>query len=192
MDPSERRGAANRRRARGSDFLRTTPSALAMDPSSASEEKRRPLSARATASSPGTQVSCSRCTTYPDPTRITELYRATVGKRGSDSAALRDHHAFTTLKIGSSTIVRVSGAGSTPARRRPRILRITIPWQSSGLMRFEVREGATTQAAALYTLDNLTTHPPASQSDPDLARPPDARSSTPTPRSTLATESSGA
>ena len=101
-----------------------------------------------------------------DPKRINELYRGTVGKRGSDSAALRDHHAFSTLKIGNSTIV------AFPARINSSPVTSTdpsyyYPWQSSGLMRFEVREGATAQAAALYTLDNLMTHPPATQNDPD-------------------------
>ena len=101
-----------------------------------------------------------------DPKQINELYRGTVGKRGSDSAALRDHHAFSTLKIGNSTIV------AFPARINSSSVTSTdpsyyYPWQSSGLMRFEVREGATPQAAALYTLDNLMTHPPAAQTDPD-------------------------
>ena len=101
-----------------------------------------------------------------DPKRINELYRGTVGKRGSDSAALRDHHAFSTLKIGNSTIV------AFPARINSSPVTSTdpsyyYPWQSSGLVRFEVREGATAQAAALYTLDNLMTHPPATQNDPD-------------------------
>ncbi len=100
-----------------------------------------------------------------DPTRIQELYRGTVGKRGSDSAALHDHHAFSTLKIGNSTIVAFPARINSSAMTSPDPS-YYYPWESSGVMRFEVR-GTAPQNAALYTLDNLITHPPAPQSFPD-------------------------
>ena len=89
-----------------------------------------------------------------DPTRLREIDRAVIGKRGSDSAALHDHHAFTTMSIGSSTSV------AFPARIASGSVDIAppyvYPWSASGMLRYEVR-GTTPQNATLWELPSLIT-----------------------------------
>jgi uncharacterized secreted protein with C-terminal beta-propeller domain len=90
-----------------------------------------------------------------DPTRLREIDRAVIGKRGSDSAALRDHHAFTTMSIGNSTSIafpaRINSGG--PEVAPP----YTYPWSASGMLRYEVR-GTTPQNVTLWELPSLMTN----------------------------------
>ena len=89
-----------------------------------------------------------------DPARPREIQRATWGKRGSDSAALRDHHAFTTLQVGNSTMVTFPGRiHDGPAVAEPSYY---YPWSYSGAIRYEVR-GDTPQTAQIIGLPDLVT-----------------------------------
>jgi uncharacterized secreted protein with C-terminal beta-propeller domain len=89
-----------------------------------------------------------------DPTRLREIDRAVIGKRGSDSAALRDHHAFTTMKIGNSTTVAfpVRIHSGTTEVGPPNI----YPWSASGMMRYEIR-GTSPQNVVMVELPSLQT-----------------------------------
>ena len=93
-----------------------------------------------------------------DPTKLREIQRASLGKRGSDSAALRDHHAFTTLKINNSTIVsfpgRIHDGGSFLQQPNPSY---TFPWAYSGAIRYEIK-GTTPQTAQIIGLPDLVTN----------------------------------
>ena len=102
-----------------------------------------------------------------DPANPREIQRATWGKRGSDSAALRDHHAFTTLKVGDSTMVTYPGRiHDGPAVADPSHY---YPWSYSGAIRYEVR-GSTPQTAQLVGLPDLVTSSmPAASPSPDAA-----------------------
>jgi hypothetical protein len=98
-----------------------------------------------------------------DPTKLREIDRAVIGRRGSDSAALHDHHAFTTMKIGNSTTVAFPArinAGSTEIAPP-----YTYPWSASGMLRYEVR-GTTPQNVTLWELPSLMTHSAATGSQP--------------------------
>ncbi len=88
-----------------------------------------------------------------------EVQRVTIGKRGSDSALLRDHHAF-------SALMRSDGTGSfaIPARINDGPYpeygsgdSAYYPWQQSGLMRFELR-GTSATDAQIVQMPSLTTH----------------------------------
>lgn len=88
-----------------------------------------------------------------------ELQRMIVGKRGSDSALLRDHHAFSALlqTDGTGTFAipaRVAdgsvGAGGTGDATY-------YPWQWSGLTRFALT-GTTAETARITALPSLVTH----------------------------------
>ena len=90
--------------------------------------------------------------------RPREIQRLTMGKRGSDSALLRHHHAFSALPRGDGSLaigipgrihdgVPVWGSGDST----------TYAWKESGLMRFEVR-GSTPATASLVQLPSLITH----------------------------------
>jgi hypothetical protein len=86
-----------------------------------------------------------------------ELQRVLLGKRGSDSALLRSHHAFSALMQPNGT-----GSFALPARIHdgPGPLAEdwqTYPWQYSGLMRFELR-GTTAADARLMQQPTLVTH----------------------------------
>jgi uncharacterized secreted protein with C-terminal beta-propeller domain len=87
-----------------------------------------------------------------------EIQRIVVGKRGSDSALLKHHHAF-------SALLQPDGTGSIaiPARIHdgPAAPNATdadfYPWQHSGLLRFELR-GSGPSDARLVPLPSLVTH----------------------------------
>jgi hypothetical protein len=89
-----------------------------------------------------------------NPAAPREIQRASLGKRGSDSIALRDHHAFTTLKVNNSTIVTFpakvhdGAANSSPS--------YSYPWSYSGAIRYEIR-GNTPQTAQIIGLPDLVT-----------------------------------
>jgi hypothetical protein len=92
-----------------------------------------------------------------DPNRPRELQRVVLGKRGSESALLRSHHAF-------STLMQADGQGrlAFPARIHdgaPYTADVWsgYPWQYSGLMRFELR-GTGAADARLVPLPSLVTH----------------------------------
>ncbi|MBC8023452.1 MAG: beta-propeller domain-containing protein [Burkholderiales bacterium] len=91
-----------------------------------------------------------------NPAQIRELDRAVIGKRGSDSAVLRDHHAFTTMAIRNSTTVAFPARinESPTVSQNPSYFH---PWAASGLVRYEVR-GTTPQDAVLVEMQNLFTH----------------------------------
>lgn len=97
------------------------------------------------------------------------VQKAVIGKRGSDSALLRHHHAFSALQQPDGSVavaipVRVyDGAaqynGSVPY----------WSWDHSGLARFEIR-GSTAATASLVQLATLVTH---RASAPGASLPPD-------------------
>jgi len=93
-----------------------------------------------------------------DPSEPRELQRIVMGKRGSDSALLYNHHAFSSLMRtdGTGTFALpaalhdgdpVSGSGDSAY----------YPWQESGLMSFQL-QGTTAANAHLVTLPPLITH----------------------------------
>jgi hypothetical protein len=95
-----------------------------------------------------------------------ELSRVIMGKRGSDSALLHDHHAF-------SGLIQADGTGSfaLPARIMDGPYPMYgsgdsafYPWQQSGLMRFELR------GASIAPLPSLITHTAAK--NPNLQNDP--------------------
>jgi hypothetical protein len=102
-----------------------------------------------------------------DPANPREIQRATWGKRGSDSAALRDHHAFTTLRVGDSTMVTFPGRiHDGPAAADPWFY---YPWSYSGAIRYEVR-GTTAKTAQIIGLpDLITSSTPSPAPSPDAA-----------------------
>ena len=98
-----------------------------------------------------------------------EIQRVLMGKRGSDSALLRDHHAFSFLTLGSD--VASIGIPASLHDGNPQGVGPTAyyPWQSSGLMRFELR-GTTAADIRLLQLPSLVTHQmPQAAPYPDAA-----------------------
>ena len=90
-----------------------------------------------------------------------ELQRVTIGKRGSDSVLLRDHHAFSTLLQPDGT-----GTLAIPARVADGAVpqygagdSATYPWQWSGLVRYAL-QGTTAADARLVELPKVVTHTP--------------------------------
>jgi uncharacterized secreted protein with C-terminal beta-propeller domain len=107
-----------------------------------------------------------------------EIQRVLMGKRGSDSALLRHHHAFSALTLTDSlsTIAipaRLHDGTPTYSSGDASI----YPWQESGLMRFELR-GKSAADAQLVRMPSLITHrlssanpyPPADDASYDGAR----------------------
>ena len=104
-----------------------------------------------------------------DAGKPVEVQRVLMGKRGSDSALLRSHHAF-------SVLMRTDGSASLafPARLHDGFVGYPTgdstyyPWQESGLMRFELRPGAS--GAQLVQQPSLITQSasqgPMSSTDP--------------------------
>jgi hypothetical protein len=93
-----------------------------------------------------------------DAARPREVQRALMGKRGSESALMQSHHAFSALPNADGSLAialparihegsPLYGAGATAS----------YPWTYSGLMRFEVR-GTTAANAFLQQLPPLITH----------------------------------
>lgn len=105
-----------------------------------------------------------------DPGTLRELQHVVIGKRGSDSALLRDHHAFSMLDMGGGTTALAFPAsihdGPPPAYTFDDAS-FYYPWQESGLMRFELR-GTTADTAQLVQMPSLITAsaPLAPPSDP--------------------------
>jgi uncharacterized secreted protein with C-terminal beta-propeller domain len=96
-----------------------------------------------------------------------ELQRVLMGKRGSESALLRNHHAFSALMQSDGT-----GSIAIPARIHDGPVgqwgsgdSAYYPWQHSGLMRFELR-GTSASDARLVQLPSLITHSAAQLSAP--------------------------
>ena len=92
-----------------------------------------------------------------DATQPREIQRVLIGKRGSDSALLRHHHAFSmlTLSDGLSSI-------GIPARIHDGENygysdSTSYPWKESGLARFELR-GRTPADARLVPMPSLVSH----------------------------------
>lgn len=92
-----------------------------------------------------------------DPARPRELQRALMGKRGSESALMRNHHAFSVLPAADGSLAVALPArihdGSPLSCCGPSAM---YPWQYSGLMRFELRGAGA--AARLQALPPLVTH----------------------------------
>jgi beta propeller domain-containing protein len=87
-----------------------------------------------------------------------EVQRIAMGKRGSDSILLRDHHAFSELLRGDGTgIIALPASindGVPPANAAASTF---YPWKESGLLRFELR-GASATDMRLAPLPALITH----------------------------------
>jgi uncharacterized secreted protein with C-terminal beta-propeller domain len=88
-----------------------------------------------------------------------ELQRVLMGKRGSDSALLRNHHAFSALMQpdGSGSIAIPARIHDGPVAPYGGSDSDFYPWQHSGLMRFELR-GTSASDARLVQLPSLITH----------------------------------
>lgn len=88
-----------------------------------------------------------------------ELQRVIMGKRGSDSVLLRDHHAFSALmqSDGTGTIAIPARIMDGPYPQYGTGDSAYYPWQHSGLMRFELR-GTSAADAQLVPLPSLITH----------------------------------
>jgi uncharacterized secreted protein with C-terminal beta-propeller domain len=92
-----------------------------------------------------------------DPSQPRELQRIVMGKRGSDSALLYNHHALSTLLKSDGT-----GTFAMPAALHDGIPTGTgdsayYPWLESGLMSFRL-QGTTAADARLTQLSPLITH----------------------------------
>ena len=96
-----------------------------------------------------------------------EIQTEVIGKRGSESALLRNHHAF-------SALMRPDGSGSIaiPARIHEGAVpqygsddSAYYPWAYSGLLRFELR-GATPADARLVQAPTLVSHSAQQQAVP--------------------------
>ncbi|MCC7215693.1 MAG: beta-propeller domain-containing protein [Burkholderiales bacterium] len=87
-----------------------------------------------------------------------ELQRMVIGKRGSESALLKHHHAFSELRQADGSLsIAIPGRlhdGPTSPYASDSDL---YPWQRSGLMRFELR-GTGPLDARLVGLPALVTH----------------------------------
>jgi hypothetical protein len=89
-----------------------------------------------------------------------EIQRVLMGKRGSDSALLRDHHAFSALTLSDNLMTLAIPArlhDGTPVGGSPPRDTSYYPWQESGLMRFELR-GKSAADAQLVRMPSLITH----------------------------------
>ena len=87
-----------------------------------------------------------------------ELKRITIGKRGSESALLTSHHAFSILARpdGSATIA-IPAAVHDYAQTGPIMPWTQYGWSYSGVLRFELR-GASAATASLAQLPTMVTH----------------------------------
>lgn len=100
-----------------------------------------------------------------DAGRPRELQRVLMGKRGSESALLRHHHAFSALTLSDSlSMIGIPARlhDGTPAYAPGGSA--FYPWQESGLMRFELR-GKTAADAQLVRMPSLITHRAVSSFD---------------------------
>lgn len=94
-----------------------------------------------------------------DANKPREMQRLVMGKRGSDSALLSDHHAFSSVaKVDGTTAIAIparihDGTAMPVYGNAPPMYN----WQESGLLRFELR-GSTPADATLVQLPGLVTH----------------------------------
>ncbi|QJR14959.1 beta-propeller domain-containing protein [Usitatibacter palustris] len=103
-----------------------------------------------------------------------EIQRTLIGKRGSDSALLREHHAFASLPRDDGSLAIAIPARIHDGSNSGGGDSTMYPWLESGLLRFEVR-GTTPADAKLVQLPTLVTHAPSNS--PYLGPSPDAGSS---------------
>jgi uncharacterized secreted protein with C-terminal beta-propeller domain len=96
-----------------------------------------------------------------------ELQRVLMGKRGSDSALLKSHHAFSALMQadGSASFGIPASIHDGPPPPYGYDDSYMYPWQYSGLMRFELR-GTSASDARLVQLPTLVTHRASQQFAP--------------------------
>lgn len=94
-----------------------------------------------------------------DASKPREIDRLLIGKRGSDSALLRDHHAFSALmQTGpAGTFAFPARISDGPYPQYGTGDSAFYPWQYSGLVRVEVR-GTGAADARLVPLPTLVTH----------------------------------
>jgi hypothetical protein len=88
----------------------------------------------------------------------TEKQRVLIGKRGSSSALLDHHQAFSALQVAPDRLsfaIPGSVNDGTPTYNSGDST--YYPWQYSGLLRFEL-QGTTAASAKIATLPPLTTH----------------------------------
>jgi uncharacterized secreted protein with C-terminal beta-propeller domain len=97
-----------------------------------------------------------------EATTLREMQRIVIGKRGSNSALLTDHHAFSmlTLSATSSTIGIPARIHDGAPVASPSYF---YPWVESGLARFEL-QGSTAADARLVRLPSLITQSAATTS----------------------------
>ena len=91
-----------------------------------------------------------------DPSRPREMQRLLLGKRGSESALLRHHHAFSVLpRANGTTAIAIPGAihEGTYAGCGPNL----YPWKESALMQFEIT-GDRLANTTLAQKPSLVTH----------------------------------
>jgi hypothetical protein len=86
------------------------------------------------------------------------MQRVVMGKRGSDSALLRDHHAFSMLtqSDGLATLAIPARIHDGPTPLYGSDDSAFYPWQESGLVRFELR-GTSAADARLVQMPSLVT-----------------------------------
>jgi hypothetical protein len=90
-----------------------------------------------------------------------ELQRVLIGKRGSESALLQHHHAFSSLvQADGSTSIAIPARIHDGTVPYPYADSTAYPWYQSGLLRFELR-GSTPADARLEQLSTLVTHSPS-------------------------------
>ncbi|MGE0358094.1 MAG: beta-propeller domain-containing protein [Burkholderiales bacterium] len=97
-----------------------------------------------------------------DATRPREMQRVIMGKRGSDSALLRNHQAFSSLAMPDGSLslaLPASICGGNPIPNSGVGPSAQYPWTESGLMRFELR-GTTAADASIAQMPSLITHRP--------------------------------
>ena len=98
-----------------------------------------------------------------DVGRPREVQRVVMGKRGSDSALLRNHHAFSALmqSDNAGTIAIPARIHDGPSPQYGSGDFATYPWMQSGLMRFALQgtNAADTRLVALPTLVAQTASP---------------------------------
>ena len=94
-----------------------------------------------------------------DVGRPREIQRVIIGKRGSDSALLRDHHAFATLlqADGTDSLAFPVHIADGPIPLYGNTDSAFYPWQWSGLARYAL-SGTTAADARLVELPRVVTH----------------------------------
>lgn len=101
-----------------------------------------------------------------------ELQRVLIGKRGSDSPLLRDHHAFSSLTRSDGSLAIAIPARIHDGSTTPLNVWDTFPFAESGLTRFALT-GSTPADVRLTQLPSLVTHTATPGSSP-YSYPPEA------------------